>query len=42
MLNIKSEGIILEKTDLLFENKAVFNPACIKVGNILPTCFIEH
>jgi predicted GH43/DUF377 family glycosyl hydrolase len=34
MLNIKSEGIILEKTGLPFENKAVLNPACIKVGNI--------
>jgi predicted GH43/DUF377 family glycosyl hydrolase len=34
MLNIKNEGIILEKTGLPFENKAVLNPACIKVGNI--------
>jgi len=34
MLHIKSEGIILEKTELQFENKAVLNPACIKVGNI--------
>ena len=41
MLNIKSEDIILEKTELPFENKAVLNPTCIKVGNIL-TCFIEQ
>jgi beta-1,2-mannobiose phosphorylase / 1,2-beta-oligomannan phosphorylase len=34
MLKIKDEGIILEKTDLEFENKAVFNPACIQVGDI--------
>jgi len=33
MLNIKNEGIILEKTDLNFESKGVFNPACIKTGN---------
>ena len=34
MLNIKDEGIILEKTDLEFENKAVLNPACIQVDDI--------
>lgn len=34
MLKIKDEGKILEKTDLDFENKAVFNPACIQVGDI--------
>lgn len=34
MLKIKDEGIILEKSDLKFENKAVFNPACIQIGNI--------
>lgn len=34
MLKIKNEGIILEKTDLEFENKTVFNPACIQVGDI--------
>src|SRR3972149_5665385 len=28
MLIIKDEGVILEKTHLPFENKAVFNPAC--------------
>ncbi len=33
MLNIKNEGIILEKTDLDFESKGVLNPACIKTGN---------
>ena len=34
MLNIKDEGIILEKTTLGFENKAVYNPACIQVDDI--------
>lgn len=35
MLNIKNEGIILEKTSLSFESRGVLNPACIKVGNII-------
>ena len=35
MLNLKSEGIILEKSSLDFESKGVFNPACIKTGNTL-------
>lgn len=35
MLDVKSEGIILEKTNLGFENEAVFNPSCVKVGNII-------
>ncbi len=34
MLKIKDEGIILEKTNLEFENKAVFNPACIQVEDV--------
>jgi predicted GH43/DUF377 family glycosyl hydrolase len=34
MLKINDEGIILEKTDLEFENRAVLNPACIQVGDI--------
>jgi len=34
MLKVKDEGIILEKTDLEFENKSVCNPACIQVGDI--------
>lgn len=34
MLKINDEGIILEKTNLEFENKAVLNPACIQVGDI--------
>lgn len=34
MLKIKDEGIILQKTSLEFENKAVLNPACIQVGDI--------
>ena len=33
MLNLLSEGIILEKSSLDFESKGVFNPACIKTGN---------
>lgn len=35
MINLKSEGIFLEKSSLEFESKGVFNPACIKVGNIV-------
>ena len=34
MLKIKDEGIVLEKTNLEFENKSVCNPTCIHVGNI--------
>jgi len=34
MLKIKDEEIILEKTNLEFENKAVFNLACIQVDDI--------
>lgn len=33
MLTVKREGIVLEPTNLGFEDKAVFNPACIRVGN---------
>lgn len=34
MLKINDEGIILEKTELEFENKGVFNPACIQVDGV--------
>ena len=34
MITVKNEGIILEKTGLDFENKGVFNPACIQVDDI--------
>ncbi|MDP3964712.1 MAG: pesticidal protein Cry7Aa [bacterium] len=34
MITVKHEGIILEKTNLEFENKSVLNPACIQVGDI--------
>ena len=34
MLKIKDEGIILEKTNLEFENKAVLNPAYFQVYDI--------
>jgi len=34
MIAVKNEGIILEKTNLEFENKAVLNPACIEVNGI--------
>lgn len=33
MVEVKREGIILEKTELGFENDGVFNPAVIKEGN---------
>ena len=35
MLTIRNEGIILEKTDLSFENEAVLNPGCIEVNGIV-------
>jgi predicted GH43/DUF377 family glycosyl hydrolase len=34
MVKVKDEGKILEKTDKEFESLAVFNPACIQVGEI--------
>ncbi len=34
MVAVKNEGIILEKTDLEFENKGVLNPACIHTDGI--------
>ena len=34
MITIKNEGIILEKTNLEFENKGVLNPACIQTDGI--------
>jgi len=34
MLTVKDEGIILKPTNLSFEAKAVFNPACIEMNNI--------
>lgn len=33
MIPIKKEGVVLEHTNLEFENQAVLNPGCIKVGN---------
>ncbi len=33
MLNVKKEGIILEKTQLDFENEGVLNPAAIREGD---------
>lgn len=35
MLKIQNEGIILEKTELEFENNGVLNPACILVDGIV-------
>jgi predicted GH43/DUF377 family glycosyl hydrolase len=34
MVAVKNEGVILEKTELGFENKGVFNPACIQTDGI--------
>ena len=34
MLKIRDEGIILKPTQLAFENKAVFNPACIEADGL--------
>ena len=33
MIEVKKEGILLNKTDLDFENEGVLNPAAIRVGN---------
>ena len=33
MISVKKEGIILEPTGLKFEEQAVLNPGCVKVGN---------
>jgi len=35
MISVKKNGIVLETTNLRFENQAVLNPACIKEGNIV-------
>ena len=35
MINVKKEGIILEKTNLLFENEGVLNPAAIREGDFV-------
>ena len=35
MITIRNEGIILEKTNLDFENQAVLNPGCIEVDGIV-------
>ena len=35
MLRIKREGILLERTDLEFENEGVFNPAVYQEGDII-------
>ena len=32
MIQVKSEGIILERSENEFENQAVLNPACIETG----------
>ncbi|MDP1884628.1 MAG: pesticidal protein Cry7Aa [Candidatus Moranbacteria bacterium] len=34
MVQVKDEGIILQATDLPFENEAVFNPTCIEANGI--------
>jgi len=34
-LKVKKEGIILEKTELYFENEAVFNPAVIEENGVI-------
>jgi predicted GH43/DUF377 family glycosyl hydrolase len=34
-IRIKDEGIVLEKTNLSFENIAVLNPACIKIKDTI-------
>jgi predicted GH43/DUF377 family glycosyl hydrolase len=33
MIKIRNKGIILEKTENDFENQAVLNPGCVKIGD---------
>jgi predicted GH43/DUF377 family glycosyl hydrolase len=33
MVEVKKEGVLLEKTDREFENQAVLNPGCVRVGD---------
>lgn len=35
MITVKKEGVILEKTNLIFENEGVLNPAAIREGNFV-------
>ena len=35
MLNVKKEGILIEKTTLEFENEGVLNPAAIREGDFV-------
>lgn len=35
MITVEKLGVILDKTDLVFENEGVLNPAVIKEGNII-------
>jgi hypothetical protein len=35
MIQVKKDGIILEKTALLFENEGVLNPAAIREGDFV-------
>lgn len=35
MITVKKEGVILEKTELFFENEGVLNPAAIREGNFV-------
>ena len=34
MIAVKDEGVVLEKTDLEFEDRGVLNPACIQVAGV--------
>lgn len=35
MIQVKKEGVILEKTDHEFENEGVFNPAAFREGDFV-------
>ena len=35
MIEVKKEGVLLNKTELGFENEGVLNPAVIKVDDII-------
>ena len=42
MLNVRKEGIILEKTELEFENEGVLNPAAIREGDFVHLFLVAY
>lgn len=38
-ITIRDEGVLLEATELAFENQAVLNPTCVAVGPVVHMCY---